>query len=251
MGKPAAAIGLGSKKTTSGTSGQREATTTIEDILNQYVRGTESRSATGTQATSGTQTATRIEAGGDVTQTQTRASTGRTDIQQVGDIISEGGGTLQQTMVSSAALQSVVDEILGKYRGIAPIGVASRGAGVYDATAQESMVADLLGKTLGEVARISSPVLTQELTKKVSQGPTISTTGASAETIGASTVSTPKIISDIQTQEQRAVSSEVARAATTQATTSTQKRTAEEEETTAGQGVSRERKADFGIGWNQ
>lgn len=83
---------------------------------------------------------------------------------------SSGGGQISQTLISSEGLDAILQKLMGGFEGYTSIASGSKKAGVYGSTTEAAQSADFLSKIIGEVARIMSPTITQELDKTVTQG---------------------------------------------------------------------------------
>lgn len=183
-------ISLGGKKSTS----SQESTLDLTDLIKSIQESIAS--------TSGNTSGTRTESGGNLTRTNTQESTGRTDVQQVGDITTTGGGTRTQTVISQEGINAVMNEMLGRFKGISEIATGEKVAGLYGSTAQTALQSELLARTAGEIGKLTGVTTTEELAKIVSQAPTVTTTGASAITDIVKEITTPKIISEASSSEQ-------------------------------------------------
>jgi hypothetical protein len=112
--------------------------------------------------------------------------------QQAGKQVTEGGGTVTQTMVNEDTIQGVINQIMGKYQGLAAVSQGQNQAGLYNSTARESQANDLVSQVVAKVAQIASPTITQNLTQTVSNEATQAQTTAAQET-GSSSQSTDAV----------------------------------------------------------
>jgi hypothetical protein len=82
--------------------------------------------------------------------------------------VTEGGGQVTQTMVDSNAIGSVIDSILGNFKGLASVAQGEKSSGLYNSTAMETLSNNLLSQVSGKLAEIMSPTVTKNLTQTVS-----------------------------------------------------------------------------------